>query len=135
MRSGAEKYGSAEELFDGRVLRQLRVRVLQRVPTAAGDHLGEVPLAGLARVQQRPRLDAGERDGIHPERSHHVRVGLEREHLAGPPGRGLPGPDHERDVDVAQLQPQPGFEQRPCAVHLDVALVHRRPRARRRRCS
>ena len=29
-------------------------------------------------------LDAGQRDGIEAERRHHVRVGLQREHLARP---------------------------------------------------
>ena len=109
VRSGAEKYGAPGAARRSRPS-HLRVRVLLRAATAASDHLGEVPLAGLARpAAPAPGCRRATRD---PSRgSHHV-VGLEREHLAGRPGDDFPDPITQ-DVDVAQLQPQPGFEQRP----------------------
>ncbi len=58
-----------------------------------------------------------------------VGVGLEREDLAVPPGRALARPRDQGEVDVAELHADDGLEQRPGAIHLDVRLVDRGPRA------
>ena len=62
----AERRGEvrlAEEVVDGRVLRHLRVRVLQRVADGCAlTTSAKSRSLAIARIQQRPRLDAGERD-------------------------------------------------------------------------
>ena len=73
---------------------------------------------------------ADERHVVGPERHEVVRVVLEARATSrrSPRERDARG-EHERDVDVAVLQPHPRFVQRPRAVHLDVRLRDRRPRA------
>ena len=56
-------------------------------------------------------------------------IGLQREDLVVATGRRLARADHDGGVDVADLEADPRLEQRPRAVHLDVALVDRRPGA------
>ena len=60
---------------------------------------------------------------------HRVRVGLQRPDLVQVTERRLAEAVDDRAVDVAGLDRHPGFVQRPGRVHLDVALLDRRPRA------
>ena len=93
--------------------------------------------SAIARSSQSPAsmpgagLQAGERDGVGPQRRQGVGVELERERPAQHAGRGLAEAVDERGVDLAGLDLQPGLVERPGGVHLDVRLVDRRDHADR----
>ena len=123
-----DEHRLGQHLIRGLVPFQLRMRVVERRPPAAGDHVGEVLLGGLARFEQRPRLECGERDRVGPQRCDEVRIELTALHLVGRPGRRLAVAVHERGVDLAELQLDPRLVESPGAIHLDVALLDRWPR-------
>ena len=103
--------------------------MLERCLAAAGDDPGEVLLGGLAGVEQRPGLQRREADRVGPQRAEDVGLELQREHPADVTGRALAEGVDQRGVDVAVLQPDPRLVEREGAVHLDVRLRDRRPRA------
>ena len=74
-------------------------------------------------------LQRGERRRVEPERREVVRVELQRPDLPGRARRRAPVAVHEHEIDVALLQAGPPLVHRPRAVHLDVRLRDRRPRA------
>ena len=116
-----------EEVLLRDVPRQLRVGVVHGVAPAACRHLAEVRLPRLAPVDQRSGLEGGEADRVGPERGDVVRVELAREDLVDRSGSRLPVAVDEGGVDVPELELHPGLVQRPGPVHLDVALLDRRP--------
>ena len=118
-----------EQLVDVEVAGDLRVRVRLAVTPAAGRDLGHLALGDLARVDQRPGLQRGERRGVDAERREVVRVHLHRVDERRVGGRRPTRAHDHRDVDVAELQPEPRLVHRPRAVHLDVRVALRRPRA------
>ena len=92
--------------------------------------LGELTLTDGSRLEQRARLQPGEVDQRRPQGRDRVRIALQREHLVHVRQRRLPEAVDQRAVDLAGLDRDPRLVERPRRVHLDVALPHRRPRAR-----
>jgi hypothetical protein len=86
---------------------QLGVRVVEGAAAAAGGHLGEVGLGGLAGVDQAPGLEGGQADGIGPQGGHVVRVELAGQHLVQRSGGGLAVRVDEGGVELAELQLHP----------------------------
>ena len=91
--------------------------------------LGHLALGDLARVEQRRGLHRGEAHRVGAERREIERVHLHRVDVRGVGGGRPSGAHRQRDVDVAEQQPHPRLVQRPRAVHLDVRVALRRPRA------
>ena len=102
------------------------VLVLLGVGERTVHHLGHRPLVPEAGVDARAGLEAGERDGVGPQRRHRVGVELERERTTQHAGRALAEAVDQRGVDLAGLDLDPRLVERPRGVHLDVRLVDRR---------
>ena len=82
-----------------------------------------------ARLERGAGLQGGEADGVGPQRRHVVRVELAGQHLVDRSRRRLPVAVDEGAVDLAELELDPRLVQGEGAVHLDVALLDRRPRS------
>ena len=127
LRSGAIVSGSASSSLDAPVAGDLGEGVAERRLAAAGGDLGHLLDRGLAGVEQRPGLQGGQAHRVRPQRPDRVRVELAGHHHRQVAGRRLAVAVDEGGVDLAELELHPGLVERPGAVHLDVALLDRRP--------
>ena len=123
--------GLGEQHVGARVAPGDRVRVRERGLPVARRDLRELALVRDVGRDRRARLQRREVDGRRPERRHRVRVVHEVEDLVDVAERRLPEPVDQRRVDVADLDGDPRLVERPRGVHLDVALLDRRPRPHR----
>ncbi len=123
-----ERRRGGEQLVDRRGAPQLGVGVVGRVGAAAVRDRGHLLGGDGARVEHGACLEAGERDRVRPERPVVVGVQLAGHHPGQVARRRLRVAVDQRRVGVAGLDLQPRLVQRPRAVHLDVALLDRRPR-------
>ena len=118
-----------QQLSGGPVPCQLGIRVAEGVAAAASGNLGEIRDGGLAGLEQGLRLQRRQADCVGPQRGDVVGVELPGQDLVYGAGCGLAVAVDEGGVDVAELELHPGLVERPRPVHLDMALLDRRPRS------
>ena len=123
--------GLGQQLVHRQVAAELGVGVVLGVGMAAGYHLGEVPLGGLARRDERLGLETRLRARVEADGGMDVGVGLEREPLPIAARRAFARARHQHGVDISRLESHEPLEQGPGAVHLHVALIDGRPRPHR----
>ena len=100
----------------------------QGVAAAAGGDLGHLLLGEGAGLEADAGLHGGEADLVGPQRRDAVGVELAGQDLVDRARRRLAVAVDEGAVDVAELELHPRLVEGEGAVHLDVALLDRRPR-------
>ena len=108
---------------------QLGFGVRECIAPVAGGNLGHIAFAEESGVQPAAGLEGGHGNRVGAQGGHGVGVGLQGHGLGCFAHGRSPETEDQRGVDLAALDLDPGFVERPGSVHFDVAFHDRGPRA------